>query len=69
MTGPSTSYDEIDAPSALRADAVVASRRLRLDRLDPATDHGVLPSKSGVPGPAVREAAARLAGTLHLYLD
>jgi hypothetical protein len=57
------SYDEIDSPAAMRADAVAAGRALRLDRVARAVAAGA--PKRDI---AVDQETARLAEALHLYL-
>jgi hypothetical protein len=71
-----TSYDEIDTPAAMRADAVAAGRALKLDRVAAAAAAGA-PSLEYDDYPrdvekreiTVDEAAARIANALHLHLD
>lgn len=71
-----SSYDEIDTPSAMRADAAATGRALRLDLVARAAAQGApslayddFPREVGKPVIEVGEAAARLAGALNLYLD
>ena len=79
MSSSHASYDEIDSPSAMRADAAAAGRALRLDRVDPVAEAAV----AGAPSLeyadlrreetkreiTIDEAAARIANALHLHLD
>jgi hypothetical protein len=76
MSGPRTSYDEIDLPAQMRADAAAAGRRLRLDRVvraaavgAPSLEYADFPAEVPKRDIAVDEAAARLANALNLYLD
>jgi hypothetical protein len=67
-----TSYDEIDAPAAMREDAAAAGRALRLDRVaagTPSLGYDDFPREVGRPEIAVDEAASRIANALHLHLD
>jgi hypothetical protein len=71
-----TSYDEIDSPAAMRADAAAAGRALRLDRVAeaaaagaPSLEYDDFPREVTKRDIAVDEAAARIANALNLYLD
>jgi hypothetical protein len=77
-----TSYDEIDTPAMLRADAAAAGRALHLPQIT-ALDQVPMAAVAGAralaydPSPrevakreiTVDEAAARIANALNLYLD
>ena len=77
--GPSrdrTSYDEIDTPATMRADAAATGRALKLDRVvkaaaagPPSLEYDDYPREVGKQEIAVDEAAARIANALHLHLD
>ena len=76
MSGSHASYDEIDSPSAMRADAAAAGRALRLDRVAEAAVAGApslaydqLAGEETKREIAIDEAAARIANALHLHLD
>jgi hypothetical protein len=74
MSRVHTSYDEIDTPSQMRADAVAAGRALdRVARAAaagaPSLDYADFPREMAKPEIAVDGAAARLANALNLYLD
>ncbi len=71
-----TSYDEIDAPATMRADAAAAGRALRLERISraavagaPSLEYDDFPREVPKRDITVSEAAARLANALHLHLD
>jgi len=71
-----TSYDEIDSPATMRADAAAAGRALRLERISRAAVAGArsleyddFPREVAKRDISVSEAAARLANALHLHLD
>lgn len=71
-----TSYDEIDSPAVMRADAAAVGRALRLDRVakaaaagPPSLEYDDYPREVDKREIAVDEAAARLANALHLHLD
>jgi hypothetical protein len=74
-----TSYDEIDPPAAMRADAEAAGRALRLDPLDrvaaaaaagaPSLEYADYPREVEKREIAVDDAATRIANALHLHLD
>lgn len=72
----STSYDEIDAPAAMRVDARAARRTLRLEVVARAVAEGPPslryddhPVEVAKPEIVVAEAAARIAAALNLYVD
>jgi hypothetical protein len=76
MSRPRTSYDEIDSPGAMRDDCAEVGRVLRLDRIaraaaagPPSLEYDDYPREVGKREIEVSEAAARLAGALHLHLD
>jgi hypothetical protein len=76
MSGPRTSYDEIDSPATMRAEAAAAGRALRLDRVAeaavagaPSLEYDDFPREVPKRPIAVDEAAARIANALHLHLD
>ena len=62
-----TSYDEIETPAAMREDAAAVVRALRLG--PPSLEYDDYPREIGKREIAVDEAAARIAGALHLHLD
>lgn len=71
-----TSYDEIDPPAEMRADAAAAGRALRLDRVAdvagagaPSLEYDDFPREVTKRDIAVDEAAARIASALNLYPD
>ncbi len=71
-----TSYDEIDSPATMRADAAATGRALRLDRLAeaavagaPSLEYDDFPREVPKRDIAIDEAAARIANALNLYLD
>jgi hypothetical protein len=71
-----TSYDEIDTPAAMRADAAAAGRALKVDRVaaaaaagPPSLEYDDYPREVRKPDIAVDEAAARIANAMHLHLD
>jgi hypothetical protein len=71
-----TSYDEIDSPAAMRADAAAAGRALNVERVaaaaaagPPSLEYDDYPREVGKRDIAVDEAAARIANALHLHLD
>ena len=71
-----TSYDEIDSPATMRADAAAAGRALRLERISraavagaPSLEYDDFPREINKREIAVGEAAARIANALHLHLD
>jgi hypothetical protein len=71
-----TSYDEIDSPEEMRADAAAAGRALRLDRVaraaaagPPSLEFADYPREVGKREITVDEAATRIANALHLHLD
>jgi hypothetical protein len=71
-----TSYDEIDSPATMRADAAAAGRALRLERISraavagaPSLEYDDFPREVAKRDISVSEAAARLANALHLHLD
>jgi hypothetical protein len=76
MSRTHSSYDEIDSPSTMRADAAAAGRALRLDRVAeaavagaPSLEYDDFPREVPKRAIAVDEAAARIANALHLHLD
>jgi hypothetical protein len=71
-----TSYDEIDTPAAMRADAAAAGRAIKLDRVAeaaaagaPSLEYDAYPREVTKAEITVDEAAARIANALHLHLD
>lgn len=69
MSSSHASYDEIDSPSAMRADAAEVGRALRLHRVDRRAEAADLPREMPEREIAIDEAAARIANALHLHLD
>ncbi|HET8663318.1 MAG TPA: hypothetical protein VFM08_03295 [Nocardioides sp.] len=67
MTPRQPSYDEIDPPAAMRADAAAVVRALRLG--PPSLEYADYPREVPKREIAVDEAAARIANALHLHLD
>jgi hypothetical protein len=67
MTRSSSSYDEIDTPAAMRADAAAVVKALRLG--PPSLEYADYPSEVPKREITVDEAAARIANALHLHLD
>jgi hypothetical protein len=74
MSSPRTSYDDVDSPAKMRADAAAAGRALRRDRMLRAAGAGA-PSLEYVGRDVAKrdlagdESAARIANALNLYLD
>jgi hypothetical protein len=71
-----TSYDEIDTPATMRADAAAAGRAMHLDRVAlaaaagaPSLEYDDYPREVTKPEITVGDAAARIANALHLHLD
>jgi hypothetical protein len=76
MVRPHRSYDEIDSPGQMRADAAATGRALRLDHVvraatagAPSLDYADFPRDVSKREIAVDDAAARIANALNLYLD
>jgi hypothetical protein len=76
MTHRRTSYDEIDSPATMRADAAATGLALRLHRLAeaavagaPSLEYDDFPREVRKRDIAIDEAAARIANALHLHLD
>ncbi len=77
--GHRLAYDDADSPSAMHADCEAAERNLGLDRLHriavaasappPSIRFADYPREVAKPQIEISEAAARLAGALHLHLD
>jgi hypothetical protein len=68
MSRPRTSFDEIDSPATMRADAAATGRTLHLGDA-PGLEHDDYPREVAKRDMAIDEAAARLANALHLHLD
>jgi hypothetical protein len=66
MTPARTSYDEIDTPSAMRADAAAAWEAVGGP---PSRSRDEVPREVVKGEISVDEAAARIANALHLHLD
>jgi hypothetical protein len=62
-----SSYDEIDTPATMRADAAAVARALRLG--PPSLAYDDFPREVAKREITVDEAASRLANALHLHLD
>ncbi|HET7068674.1 MAG TPA: hypothetical protein VFI21_13820 [Nocardioides sp.] len=68
MSGTHASYEEIDSPATLRADAAAAGRALHLG-MGPSPEYGDTTREATVREIAVDESATRIANALHLHLD
>jgi hypothetical protein len=73
---PRTSYDDLETPAQMRADCLVVGDNLRLERAAraavrpaPSLAYDDFPREVRKRDIRVSDAAARLAGALHLHLD
>ena len=73
---PRTSYDDLESPAQMRADCQVVGDNLRLERAAraavrpaPGLTYDDYPREVRKRDIEISEAAARLAGALHLHLD
>ena len=74
--GHRLAYDDADTPTAMHSDCEAAGRNLGLDRIAravarpaPSIHFADYPREVGKRDIEISEAAARLAGALHLHLD